>query len=117
MPDAGKSFLISKLEFFLAEYEPFSGGTSTPATGLKDVTYVPSCRDQVDHNTEMNETLSSLLQGRFDKVDTSFAVSARCIFVHKNNLAPRAWRCSGTGKASELGFPECPNLQSCFDPL
>jgi hypothetical protein len=47
-----------------------------------------------------------ILQDRFGNIDTGFAVSARCIFVHKNYLAPRAWRCSENGNASELGFPE-----------
>jgi hypothetical protein len=50
------------------------------------------------------------LQARFDNIDTGFAVSARCIFVHKNNLAPRAWRYSENGNASELGFPELTDI-------
>jgi hypothetical protein len=54
----------------------------------------------------MIKLIFKILQNGFSKVDTGFAVSARCIFVHKNNLAPRAWRCSENGNASELGFPE-----------
>lgn len=54
----------------------------------------------------MAKLIFTILQNGFGNIDTGFAVSARCIFVHKNNLAPRAWRCSENGNASELGFPE-----------
>lgn len=54
----------------------------------------------------MAKLIFTILQNGFGNIDTGFAVSARCIFVHKNNLAPRAWRCSEIGNASELGFPE-----------
>jgi len=52
----------------------------------------------------------TILLNGFGNIDTGFAVSARCIFVHKNNLAPRAWRCSENGNASELGFPELTDI-------
>jgi hypothetical protein len=54
----------------------------------------------------MIKLISRILANRFDKVDTGFAVSARCIFVHKNNLGHHSFGRSGAGNASELGFPE-----------
>ncbi|HRJ29750.1 MAG TPA: hypothetical protein PLV21_03980 [Cyclobacteriaceae bacterium] len=54
----------------------------------------------------MIKLIFKILQSGFGKVDTGFAVSARCIFVHKNNLALHSFGRSGTGNASELGFPE-----------
>lgn len=58
----------------------------------------------------MAKLIFTILQNGFGNIDTGFAVSARCIFVHKNNLAPRAWRCSENGDASELGFPELTDI-------
>ncbi|QLH32259.1 MAG: hypothetical protein HWD62_07275 [Cyclobacteriaceae bacterium] len=49
----------------------------------------------------MAKLIFTILQNRFGKVDTGFAVSARCIFVHKNNLVPHY---HSEEKASELGF-------------
>jgi len=54
----------------------------------------------------MVELIFKILQAGFDNIDTGFAVSARCIFVHKNNLGLHSLGRSGTGNASELGFPE-----------
>lgn len=60
----------------------------------------------------MNKFLTTLKNrnASVTKVDTGFSVSARCIFVYKNNLAPHLRRRSERGKASELGFPESPDL-------
>jgi hypothetical protein len=58
----------------------------------------------------MAKLIFTILQNRFGKVDTGFAVSARCIFVHKNNLAPYSFGRAESGNASELGFPELTNL-------
>jgi len=54
----------------------------------------------------MIKLIFKILQNGFDKIDTGFAVSARCIFVHKNNLGHHSFGRSGAGNASELGFPE-----------
>jgi len=54
---------------------------------------------------EMYNPLLELVKLRSHNIDPCFAVSARCIFVHKNHLSPRAFWLS-SGKASELGFPE-----------
>ncbi|MFZ6012962.1 MAG: hypothetical protein ACOYXT_21640 [Bacteroidota bacterium] len=54
----------------------------------------------------MAKLIFTILLNGFDKVDTGFAVSARCIFVHKNNLGLHSSCRSGAGNASELGFPE-----------
>lgn len=57
----------------------------------------------------MVKLISRILANRFDKVDTGFAVSARCIFVHKNSLVPH---CHSEEKASELGFLEPTDLHT-----
>ncbi len=54
----------------------------------------------------MAKLIFTILQNGFGKIDTGFAVSARCIFVHKNNLAPYSFGRAENGNASELGFPE-----------
>lgn len=52
----------------------------------------------------------TILEVGFANIDTGFAVSARCIFVHKNNLASRPLAFGGN--ASELGFPERKNVSN-----
>jgi hypothetical protein len=54
----------------------------------------------------MAKLIFTILQNGFGNIDTGFAVSARCIFVHKNNLAPYSFGRAENGNASELGFPE-----------
>jgi hypothetical protein len=63
------------------------------------------CRD--GKSPQLNSILQLPLssgEGAGGEADTLFPVSARCIFVHKNSLAPHSLRSCG-GKTSELGFP------------
>ncbi len=58
----------------------------------------------------MAKLIFTILQNGFGNIDTGFAVSARCIFVHKNNLAPHSFGRAENGNASELGFPELTDI-------
>jgi hypothetical protein len=122
-------------KFFPPENENVNRGTSTPVTVLEVSRAAPLCHHHrttsmtAAHNTKdfmfLRNPIRSMrspftiLEVGFANIDTGFAVSARCIFVHKNNLAclPK-FSCRqvphghSEEKASELGFLEPTDLHT-----
>lgn len=52
----------------------------------------------------MFEPTFQISEDRFNKIDPGFSESARCIFVHKNNLAPHSLGRSEKGKPRNSAF-------------